>query len=59
MARAPKRLTPEYVSFQHDGETYVLDLANREVLQNWVSINRQRFPEIMAAYRRFAEPVAV
>jgi hypothetical protein len=59
MARAPKRLAPEYVSFQHEGETYVLDLANREVLQNWVSINRQRLPEIMAAYKRFSEPVAV
>ena len=49
MARAPKRHIPAYIPFQHDGTDYVVDLANREVLQNWVAIKRQAMPEIVAA----------
>lgn len=49
MARAPKRNAPNYVPFQHDGVNYVVDLANREVLQNWVSVERQMQPAILAA----------
>ena len=49
MARAPKRNAPKYVPFQHDGVDYVVDVANREVLQNWVSIERQMQPAILAA----------
>ena len=29
MARAPKRLQPKYVPFEHHGTSYVVDLANR------------------------------
>lgn len=49
MARAPKRNLPKYVPFAHAGNDYVVDVANREVLQNWVSIERQLQPEILAA----------
>ena len=49
MARAPKRNAPKYVPFEHQGVEYVVDLANREVLQNWVSIERQMQPAILAA----------
>ncbi len=60
MARIPKRLPPKYVEFAHDGVQYVVDLANREVLRNWVAIDRQRMPAILAACRQAsAEPVAV
>lgn len=61
MARAPKRLLPKYVKFNHEGADYVLDIANREVLKNWVAIERQAQPDILAAYTRTAEttPVAM
>jgi hypothetical protein len=60
MARAPKRQPPKYVSFEHDGVSYVIDLVNREVLRNWVAIERQAMPDILAACTRHAgEPVAV
>ena len=60
MARAPKRNPPKYVPFAHEGNDYVIDLANREVLQNWVSVERQLQPEILAAcIRSQPEPVAV
>ena len=49
MARAPKRRQPNYVPFEHRGTDYVVDLANREVLRNWVAIERQAMPEIVAA----------
>jgi hypothetical protein len=49
MARAPKRYLPTYVSYNHDGVDYVVDTANREVLRNWVAIQRQAMPEIVAA----------
>lgn len=49
MVRAPKRLAPKYVPFQHDGQNYVVDIANREVLQNWVAIDKQAMPRIVAA----------
>ena len=52
MARAPKRRQPQYVPFKHHGTDYVVDIANREVLQNWVAIERQAMPEILAACRR-------
>jgi hypothetical protein len=52
MARAPKRLAPKYVKFNHEGSEFVLDLANREVLKNWVAVERQIHPEIFAAYER-------
>lgn len=58
MARAPKRLQPKYVPFNHEGTDYVVDLANREVLRNWVAIERQAMPEIVAAARE-ANPEAV
>lgn len=58
MARAPKRLQPKYVPFEHHGTSYVVDLANREVLQNWVAIKRQAIPEILAACRE-AHPESV
>lgn len=58
MARAPKRLQPKYVPFTHEGTDYVVDMANREVLQNWVAIKRQAAPEILAACRQ-AHPDAV
>jgi hypothetical protein len=49
MARAPKRHFPKYVPFNHGGIDYVVDMANREVLQNWVSVERQMQPAILAA----------
>ena len=49
MARLPKRHQPKYVQFAHDGIDYVVDVANREVLRNWVCIERQAMPEIVAA----------
>ena len=58
MARAPKRFQPKYVQFAHSGIDYVVDLANREVLQNWVSIERQMQPEILAACVKAHEPLA-
>ena len=58
MARAPKRQQPNYVPFKHHGTDYVVDLANREVLKNWVAIERQAMPEIIAAARA-AHPEAV
>ena len=58
MARAPKRYAPKYVPFSHDGVDYVVDLANREVLQNWVAIERQLAPAVLAACTR-AQPEAV
>ena len=54
MARAPKRLIPKYVKFPYSGSEFVLDLANREVLKNWVAVERQLHPEIFAAYEREA-----
>lgn len=60
MARAPKRLLPQYVPFEHEGGSYVVDLANREVLQNWVAVRRQAAPAILAACTRaHALPEAV
>ena len=58
MARAPKRFAPKYVPYQHDGVSYVVDLATREVLQNWVAIERQAMPAILAACTRAQETVA-
>ncbi len=52
MARAPKRFHPKYVKFEHDGADYVLDVANREVLRNWVAVERQVCPAIFAAYEQ-------
>ena len=49
MARAPKRNLPKYVPFAHAGTDYVVDVANREVLKNWVAIERQSMPPIVAA----------
>ena len=60
MARAPKRFAPKYVPFLHGGVNYVVDLANREVLQNWVAIERQHAPAVLAACTKAQlEPVAV
>ena len=59
MARAPKRLQPQYVPLNHDGTDYVVDLANREVLKNWVAIERQAMPEILAEARRQNPETAV
>ena len=52
MARAPKRLQPKYHPFQHRGVDYTVDTANREVMRNWVAIERQAMPEIVAACLR-------
>ena len=52
MARAPKRFSPNYVPFTHDGVSYVVDVANREVLRNWVAIEKQAMPEILSACLR-------
>ena len=49
MARAPKRNLPQYVSYVHQGVDYMVDVANREVLRNWVSIERKEMPEILRA----------
>ena len=49
MARADKRNPPRYVSFVHQGIDYVVDIANHEVLRNWVSIERKQVPEILRA----------
>ncbi|MEM7246441.1 MAG: hypothetical protein AAF533_13910 [Acidobacteriota bacterium] len=49
MARAPKRQRPQYVPFNHGGVDYVVDVANREVLRNWVAIEQQSMPPIVAA----------
>ena len=59
MARAPKRFAPKYVPVVHEGVSYVCDLANREVLLNWVAIERQLAPAILAACTRAQELVAV
>ena len=59
MARAPKRLLPKYVKFNHEGADYVLDIANREVLKNWVAIERQAQPDILAAYTRMTESAPI
>lgn len=49
MARAPKRLQPTYVKFNHLGVDYVVDTANREVLRNWVAIEHQAMLPILSA----------
>jgi hypothetical protein len=49
MSRAPKRHLPKYVPFAHRGIDYVVDVANREVLKDWVCIERKAMPEIVAA----------
>lgn len=49
MARAPRRQLPRYVPFDHAGERFMVDLANREVLRDWVAIERQAMPAIVAA----------
>ena len=49
MARASKRNLPKYVPFVHAGTDYVVDVANREVLKDWVAIERQSMPMIVAA----------
>lgn len=59
MARAPKRLFPKYVKFNHDGSEFVLDLANREVIKDCVAVERQLHPEIFAAYERTVVPALV
>ena len=56
MARAPKRFLPKYVPFEHGGVAYVIDLANREVLLNWVAIERQLAPAVLAACLK-AQPI--
>ena len=59
MPRAPKRKLPTYCPYQHHGIDYVVDTANREVMLNWVAIERQAMPEIVAAcIRANPEPVA-
>ena len=49
MARAPKRHVPQYVKHAQDGVDYVVDIANREVLKNWVSIEAKDAPGILSA----------
>ena len=58
MARAPKRLPPKYVPFEHGGVNYVVDLANREVLENYVAVKRQLMPAILSACLRAQESEA-
>ena len=58
MARAPKRLIPKYVHYEHGGTEYVIDLANREVMLDWVCIERQAMPNILAACAASREELA-
>jgi hypothetical protein len=58
MSRAAKRHLPKYVTFAHQGVDYVIDLNNREVLRNWVCIERQAMPSVIAAYQT-ANPQAL
>ena len=55
VAATPKRRHPQYVPYHHDGVDYVVDTANREVLRDWVAVERQTMLPILQACLK-AEP---